>query len=76
MHAVIVFHKTIKEDASHSNGHPREVRVIVHALADLDTSRRVDVARQESVDVVLNVNCKRQLELKVKFNVQQLHGGP
>ena len=53
-----------------------EVRVIVHALADLDTSRRVDVARQESVDVVLNVNCKRQLELKVKFNVQQLHGGP
>jgi hypothetical protein len=49
---VIVLDNAIKQDTSHGDGATREVRVVVHALTDLNTSGRINVTGQEREDVV------------------------
>lgn len=56
-----IFDETIEENTSHGNGTTREVRVVVQALTDGDTSRRIDVTSEQRVNVVLktkSLKCK------------------
>ena len=50
---ILVLDEAVEDDTGHGDGTAGEVRVVVHALTDLDASGWVDVAGQESVDVVL-----------------------
>lgn len=49
---VIVLDETVEQDSGHGDTTTGEVRVVVHALSDLDTSGRVAVASKQRVDVV------------------------
>jgi hypothetical protein len=50
---VIVLNKAIEQDTSHGDGTTGEVRVVVHAIADLNTGGRIHVTGQKREDVVL-----------------------
>ena len=59
---IFVLNQTIKKDACHGYCATREEWVIVHSIADFDTSRGVDIASEEGEDVILT----RTLERGVK----------
>ena len=52
---IVVFHETVKEYTGHRNGTPRKVRVVVQALANLHSSRRVGITSQQREDIVLEM---------------------
>ncbi len=52
--AVVKLDETVKEDTGHGDGVTREVRIVVHALTDFETSRGVGVTSEEGEDVVLH----------------------
>lgn len=53
-HTVIVFDEAIEEYTCHGDGVTREVRVVVHAVTNFESSRRVSVTSQQREDVVLS----------------------
>lgn len=54
LRSVGVLDEAVVEHAAHADRASREVRVVVETLTDLDTCRRVYVAGDEGVDVVLH----------------------
>jgi hypothetical protein len=55
---IIVLDETVVQYSGHGDTASGEVRVVVHALGDLDTWWRVDVAGKKGVDVVLKASAK------------------
>jgi hypothetical protein len=51
--SILVFYNTVEKNTGHRDSSTGEVRVVVHALTNFDTSRRVNVTRQKREDVVL-----------------------
>lgn len=50
---IFILNNAIKENASHGDGTTGEVRVVVHAFTNFDTSRGVNVTGEQSKDVIL-----------------------
>lgn len=50
---ILVLNETVEEDTSHGDGIAREEGVVVHAITDFETSRRVAVASKKGENVVL-----------------------
>lgn len=50
---VFVFNYSVKKDARHGYCAAREEWIVVHAVANFDTGRRIDVASEKGEDVVL-----------------------
>ena len=74
--AVLVLDEAVEDDTGHGDGATGEVRVVVHALTDLDTSGRVDVAGQERVDVILELGLDYFEEERSQLYIQQHHDEP
>lgn len=53
-HTIVILDKTVKQHTSHGNSTTGEVGVIVHAIPNLNTRRRVHVTGQERKHVVLH----------------------
>ena len=73
---IVVLDDAVEEDTSHGDGPAGEVRVVVHALTDLNTSGWVDVTGQEGVDVVLSTLLDLVGIEVYEDHSQQLRGGP
>lgn len=52
---IVVLYQTIVQYSSHGNTTSGEVRVVVHALSDLDSWWGVNVTGKQGVDVILDV---------------------
>lgn len=57
---IIIFNQTIEQDSSHGNGTTRKIRVVVHTLADFDTSGWINVTCQKGEDIIL----RKEIEFK------------
>lgn len=53
MPTIFVLDHPVKEDACHRYGAAREEWIIIHPVADFNTSRGVDVAGEEGKNVIL-----------------------
>lgn len=72
---ILVFDQTIKEHASHGNSTTREIRVVVHAIANFNTSGRVNVASQKGENIVLKSDKYTRHKNKIQ-HIQHHHGEP
>ena len=62
LRTVFVFNEAVEENACHRDGVAREVRVVVHAVTNLEAGRRVRVASKESEDVVLRTTSRQETD--------------
>lgn len=74
---ILILDQAVEEDTSHGNGVTGEVRVVVHALANLKSSRRVHVAGEQGEDVVLDAMLRARKRLPtLSRNLQLRHDEP
>ena len=77
---ILVLDQAVEEYTCHGDGITREVWVVVHALTDLETSRRVPVTGEEGEDVILTdgmTSCGHHFfPCRKKFNVPQHRDEP
>jgi hypothetical protein len=73
---IIVLDQTVEQDTGHGDSSTREVGVVVHALSDFNTSRRVDVTGEEGEDVVLHTSSSRVMSEKEEVDLQHHHDEP
>lgn len=51
---ILVLHEAVEQNTRHGDSVTREVRVVVHALTDLEPGRRIPVTGKQCEDVVLS----------------------
>jgi hypothetical protein len=52
-HTIVILDKTVEEYPGHRNRAAREIRVVIQPLANLDSSRWVNISSKQRINIVL-----------------------
>lgn len=70
--AIRVLNDAIEENPCHSNGTTREVWVVVQTLTDFNAGRRIDIASEEGLHIILDKNQSVSIHLTNNHNMHKI----